>query len=63
MLPHKVTHDEWKLPVNSCSLRCAESMARHIGPMEDTSYLYQKKELKTVGLNWLPSISKKFTHS
>lgn len=62
-LPHKVTHDGWKLPVTSCSPWCAESVERHIGPMEEASYLHQKKELRTVGLNWLSSISKKFTHS
>lgn len=63
MLPHKVTHDGWKLPVNSGSPRNAESVERHIGPMEEASYLHQKKELRTVGLNWLPSTSKKFTHT
>lgn len=61
MLPHKVTHDGWKLSVNSCSLWCAESVERHRGPMEEASYLHQKKEPRTVGL--LPSVSKKLTHT
>jgi hypothetical protein len=60
MLPHKVTHDGWKLSVNSCSLWCAvcgKAQRTHGGSF----YLHQKKEPRTVGL--LPSISKKFTHT
>lgn len=63
MRPHEVTHDGWELPVNSCSPQGAESVSRHIGPMEEASHLHQRKKLRTVGLNWLPSISKKLTHT